>query len=264
VDERVRHWALRTAIGGRLSEMRHLHALRKWSATDERLAQFYSTFVSPDDLCIDIGSNYGNRTKVFVKLGARVVAVEPQAACARVLQAAYGSNDRVEVLRAAAGDAAGEADLMIADVHVLSSLSRAWVSAVLDSGRFGGVRWSHIERVSITTVDDIVRRHGAPRFVKIDVEGYEYHVLRGMSELPPYLSFEITTPECLTEALACIDYITARGNPVFNYSLGESMQMEFSRWIGGEELKSILRERAEPTFGDVYVSCEAPILPGPP
>lgn len=31
---------------------------------------FYGKFINPNDLCFDIGANYGNRTIVFLALGA--------------------------------------------------------------------------------------------------------------------------------------------------------------------------------------------------
>ncbi len=40
--------------------------------------EFYSQFIRPGDLVFDIGANRGDRTEVFVQMGARVVAAEPQ------------------------------------------------------------------------------------------------------------------------------------------------------------------------------------------
>jgi len=42
-----------------------------------KLMRHYSKFVSEGDLCFDIGANLGNRTRVFLELGATVIAVEP-------------------------------------------------------------------------------------------------------------------------------------------------------------------------------------------
>lgn len=41
----------------------------------------YRQFVKSGDLVFDVGANVGNRTAVFLRLGARVVAVEPHASC---------------------------------------------------------------------------------------------------------------------------------------------------------------------------------------
>lgn len=43
--------------------------------------RFYEQFIRPNDICFDIGANMGNRTEVFLKLGAKVIAVEPQSEC---------------------------------------------------------------------------------------------------------------------------------------------------------------------------------------
>nr|HMT20580.1 hypothetical protein [Promineifilum sp.] len=43
-----------------------------------RLTHFYTPFIRPDDLCFDVGAHVGNRIAAWRRLGARVVAVEPQ------------------------------------------------------------------------------------------------------------------------------------------------------------------------------------------
>ncbi|MGZ5486530.1 MAG: FkbM family methyltransferase, partial [Nitrososphaeraceae archaeon] len=61
----------------------------------KKLLRFYSRFIKKDDLCFDIGANFGRRTEIFLKLGARVVAVEPQDTCMKELQKKYGNNKKV-------------------------------------------------------------------------------------------------------------------------------------------------------------------------
>ena len=143
---------------------------------------------------------------------------------------------------------------MIADSHVLSTLSPEWIASVSRSGRFSNTRWSRTQRVHLTTLDSLAARYGTPQFVKIDVEGYEPNVLRGMSTLPDHLSFELTLPECLDAALFCIDHLRSLGTPVFNYSLGEAMHLALDEWVDGATLKELLRSFNEPAFGDVFAA----------
>ena len=85
----------------------------------KKLLKFYSRFIKKDDLCFDIGANYGRRTEIFLKLGARVVAVEPQDACMKELQKKDGSNKRVILVKKAISDNYGEEEIMISDSNTL-------------------------------------------------------------------------------------------------------------------------------------------------
>ena len=60
---------------------------------------FYSQFLNPNTLCFDIGANIGNRTEIFLTLGARVIAVEPQKECAKMLRLRFGN--AITVIQAA-------------------------------------------------------------------------------------------------------------------------------------------------------------------
>lgn len=218
-----------------------------------RCERLYDEFVSPGDIVFDVGANVGERTATFVSLGARVVAVEPQADCAARLRERFG--DRVEVVEAAAGSAAGEAELLVASYHTISSLSREWVDAVRASGRFSAFAWDRKVRVPVVTLDDLIHRFGHPAFCKIDVEGYELQVLEGLTQAVPALSFEFTF-ELIESRLACVDRLDALGMSRFNFSEGESMRLVHDTWLTAGEIRQYLRGTPETAafFGDVYAA----------
>ena len=54
------------------------------------LDAFHRRFLGPGDLAFDIGAHVGDRTASFRRLGARVVAVEPQPRLARLLRLLFG------------------------------------------------------------------------------------------------------------------------------------------------------------------------------
>lgn len=78
-----------------------------------RLTRFYSGFVTPGSLCFDIGSHAGNRVLCWRRLGARVIAVEPQPDFVRLLRLLYGRDGTVTILPAAIGRAPGRARLLV-------------------------------------------------------------------------------------------------------------------------------------------------------
>jgi 16S rRNA A1518/A1519 N6-dimethyltransferase RsmA/KsgA/DIM1 with predicted DNA glycosylase/AP lyase activity len=56
-----------------------------------RRINFYSQFISPDDLCFDVGANMGNRIEALLKLRAKVVVIEPQTKCHEILKRVFGN-----------------------------------------------------------------------------------------------------------------------------------------------------------------------------
>ena len=63
----------------------------------------------------------------------------------------------------------------------LASLAPGFADRMAAAPGFEHVRWDAAETVPVTTLDALIAEHGPPRFVKIDVEGHEAEVLRGLS-----------------------------------------------------------------------------------
>ena len=97
--------------------------INQWSDEDQRRLEFYRRFVR-GGLVFDIGANLGNRTKIFVRLGCRVIAVEPQRNCAAALKRAFGN--RINVVRCAVSSNIGTAELRAANL-VLATLSQDFI-----------------------------------------------------------------------------------------------------------------------------------------
>lgn len=227
-------------------------AIRIWTHDDQRNFLMYSEFIKPKFLCFDIGANIGNRTKVFLKLGARVIAVEPQNKCMKILKKHYGKNEQVALVQKALGEKESVQEMMIGSEHTLSSLSKKWVESVKNSGRFSEFSWDEKQEVELTTLDYLIRTYGLPDFIKIDVEGYEYEVLKGLTGPVKLLSLEFT-PEYVDSTISCIKYLSGIGNLQLNWSKNESMQMELENWIDQDKMIELLDSfRNECFFGDVY------------
>lgn len=218
-----------------------------------RLAGFYSAFVARGSLAFDIGAHAGNRVRCFRRLGARVVAVEPQPDFARLLRRLFRGDAGVVLVQAAVGAAAGSARLQVAErTPTVSTLSPRWAAQVARDPSFRGVEWREGPEVAVTTLDELIDRHGPPGFVKVDVEGLEADVLQGLTLPLPALSFEYL-PAARDVALACVERLETLGRYQYNWSVGETHRFAVPDWIDATRIREVLtRMPVAAGSGDVY------------
>jgi len=150
-----------------------------------------SSFLSEGDWAIDIGANIGHYTKGMSDLvGARgrVIAFEPVADTFALL-AANGRNYRyqnVTLLNAAASDKTGITGISVP--RLTNGLNNYYEATVVSNGDGLPV---------MTLALDSLELPAAVRLVKIDAEGHELSVLKGMRQLiardKPVLIVEVSS-----------------------------------------------------------------------
>jgi FkbM family methyltransferase len=221
--------------------------------TRRRLRRFYGLFVHPGALCFDIGAHLGNRSRAFLDLGARVIALEPQPACVAYLQKRWAGEQRFTLVSSAIGAHPGRAGLHINRLNpTISTLSPLEWRTAMAAAALQGERWEDVIEVEVTTLDRLIEDYGVPDFCKIDVEGFEAQALAGLSRPLPALSFEFISFDAAV-ALTCLHRLTALGSYRFNWGLRERLRLESPDWVGAGRIEQMLARLGPAVVsGDIY------------
>jgi FkbM family methyltransferase len=220
----------------------------------ERKAAFYASFIPKGSICFDVGANVGNRIMPLLYIGAKVVAVEPQEKCYNYLKRKFGS--KIILIRKGLGESDSQKEFHISNDSTISSFSDEWISSVKNTQRFKGKNWDKAVMIEMTTADHLIELYGKPSFIKIDVEGYELEVLKGLKQPVQMISFEYTVPEQPDRAIMCINQIENYNNAIeCNYSIGEDLVWALSEWLSAEEMRKHIFTAAfqQTSFGDIYI-----------
>ena len=93
--------------------------------------------------------------------------------------------------------------------------------------------------IETITLDDAIAKFGRPAYIKIDVEGHELEVVKGLTQWVPLLSIEANLPEFLQETKAAVSYLhRLNDRTVFNVT--NSVDFMFNEFITCSEMLQFL------------------------
>jgi FkbM family methyltransferase len=223
----------------------------------QQIAFFRKTLVGlPENaLIFDIGANQGYKTDMFLRMGARVLAVDPDPANQEILRQRFLTyrlqKKAVTIIGKAVSDREGvETMWMDEPGSAKNTLNAKWVETLRnDATRFGStLEFGEETKVETTTLEQLIATYGQPFYIKLDVEGYEASVLQGLRTAVPFISFEVNLPEFRAEGRQCLQLlfaVAATGN--FNYSADAGEGLALPEWMSCENFLPIFERIDEPS-----------------
>ena len=201
------------------------------------------------DLFFDIGAHLGNKSKQFLDKNLKAIMVEPLPQCVEQLKIKFENRNNVEIIQKAVGKTTKKMTLEVnTKMPTTSTMAKHW-----KSGRFSNEKWDQKITVEMTTLDHLIKIYGLPKYIKIDVEGFELDVLLGLSQKAGIISFEFTS-EFLDQTIKCLDHLKKIGYHEYNFSIGERRKF-YSHWSNTEDLIQKLRNEIKNDkllWGDIY------------
>ncbi len=218
-----------------------------------RLKNFYRQFIEQGDLCFDIGSHLGNRSRAFLDLDCQVVALEPQPLFADFLDRKFGANKDFNLVRAAIGPKAQKMKMHISSSNpTITTLADKEWRDMMNSYESIHTKWDQEIEVDVVSIDDLIKKYGKPKFIKLDVEGFEAEAIRGLSQPVEFISFEFIGADA-QRTIHCVELLQSIGTYEFNISMVESQKMEWKEWRDSTQTIEVLQGFGKHIpSGDVY------------
>jgi len=153
-----------------------------------------------------------------------VVCVEANTGLIKKLKQRF-QDKNVTVVSAAVADVEGNTlDFYVSDENTLSTASIDWMT----KSRFAKTScWKTPIRVPVVTMDGLIALYGIPQFAKVDVEGFELSVFKGLSHPIPLLCFE-WAEELFEATIQCVEHLQHIGYKLFAVTHGEYQRSQLN------------------------------------
>ncbi len=219
-----------------------------------RLRSFYKPFIHAGDLVFDIGAHLGNRSKAWLQLDAKVVAVEPQPLCIEYLEKRFSHYPHFKLIKGVVGEVNGVIPFKISSQSPTISTARGrdW-QTLINSYSLTPATWDQEITTPMVTLDEMIKTFGIPMFCKIDTEGFEWEVISGLNQPIPHLSLEYLAFD-RQRLIQCVLKMQTLGEYKCNFSPGESQNWYWKEWKSTEKTIQIMEQGLLSfKFGDLYL-----------
>lgn len=204
---------------------------------------FYKTILNKNCLVFDIGANKGNKTDVFSLIANKVIAVDPDKSNIMKLNSRFKFNKKINIENVAVGQKSGSNMFYILDDGIeVNTMNPKWKSIIENNSnnRFHEKRlFKKSFEVKTITLVELIEKYRLPDYIKIDVEGYEWSVIQGLTTIVPLISFECNLPEFLSETISCIEYLNEISSE-YLFDIAIDNKFVFNNWVDKNEVQEKL------------------------
>lgn len=204
-------------------------------------------------IAFDIGANIGQTVDELLPNYDKIICFEPNPSLVTIIKDKFFNNDKITIEELGLSDKIETKKFNISNSHVVSTFSEDWIN----NSRFTNVyNWDTSIDVKTTTLDEVIDKYGIPYFIKIDVEGYEYEVIKGLTKLleNTYFAFEWAEEQYLI-VNKTIKYLKELGYNNFTYTYQDSLlTLENISWSKWEDLTihNDIKEDRKEKWGMIY------------
>lgn len=205
------------------------------------------------NLIFDIGAHHGLFTEKCKKLypESKIVALEANENLWEILHDKYTNNSDIIPLNYIVSDTTGKKEkFYLCDYDQISTASLDWIN----NSRFKDYNYNNNTFVTTVNLDSLIKIFGDPDLIKIDVEGYEYEVISGLSKKVGDICFEWAEEQYEKINLTC-KKLESIGYTEFGYILGDDYLKRpdtYTKW-SESDFHHIVNPKEKEKWGMIWV-----------
>lgn len=210
--------------------------------------------INKDVLIFDIGANRGFFTDTCLRTynNLKIVTIEPNINLYNFLLDKYKNNQSVLLLPNVVAENNDQLiDFFISNSDTISTAEMDWIT----KSRFSNDHsWGEPIKIKSVSLDFLIQKYGTPDLIKIDVEGYELEVIKGLKNKQREICFEWAEEQYEKINETC-KYLKNLGYENFGFIDGDAYLKKpekYTSWENCEIHKNINPNRKE-RWGMIWV-----------
>jgi FkbM family methyltransferase len=194
-----------------------------------------------NELIFDVGANKGDKSAIFLALTKKVIAFEPSEKWFAFLMKRF-RNQNIELFNFALGGAESFLEYYeIENNEGYNSLSKKHIETTVTARGISTLSSVKSKKIKVEIIENFITRFGKPIYIKIDVEGYEYEVIKGLKSAVPIISFEANLPEFCDETIQIIEYLTNNLSDRYRFNFIAESSFLKDQFLSKEEAIKVLQ-----------------------
>lgn len=236
-----RTWLWKFVLQKKVWQLKNPEVYRKQQEEIQFYRKLLKSHSAVNNSIFDVGANMGRKSFIFSRLTKKVVAFEPSPKLYSFLNKRF-SGSNVILFNCALGSSASTLNFYITEKdESYNSLNLKHIKTTATIRGIATDENVNCVKVRVEMIEDYIAKFGTPKYIKIDVEGFEYEVLKGLSTPVPILSFEANLPEFKEESIQSLNYLEkiSSNKYEFNFALENSFMSQ--KFISANEARDFLK-----------------------
>ncbi len=236
-------------------KLRNPVGFKKYQEEVNFYSEILTTINYPKDLIFDVGANLGKKSAIFSKLSKKIIAFEPSEKLFGYLQKRFRQSN-IEVFNCALGSNISLSEFYeINGNEAYNSLSKKHIETTVTKREISTIELVTRRKVNVEIIETFIKKFGVPVYIKVDVEGYEYEVIKGLKTPVPLISFEANLPEFCEESINIIEYLSTISCDKYQFNFTSGNFLLLPNFVNKEKATDFLSQ-TQYRYVEIYSKLE--------